>query len=214
MAMPKMRKIKYELTDEVKDHLYKIGREIVLNEVEETDQPEEIDLIEQGIVSWTRNLLKRETDELKILEKFYKKIQPVYDFYYQFTKCKKGCGNCCKIHVSTSPIEIAFIEKKTNINHRERFRDSIQWHEYVPDQKECPFLKDNCCSIYDSRPYACRNYLIFPDEAPCPTSLGKDIKIPLFESPNISFAFHLISQRYNKRNNLPDLIIDFKKYFR
>ncbi len=83
--------------------------------------------------------------------------------------CKKGCGYCCCVSVSTFPFEVFAI-----VDHVERTWSTIaKWKlrcrirayrkKKVRLQKGeqhpwCPFLIDNCCSIHVVRPTICRTH--------------------------------------------------------
>lgn len=90
-----------------------------------------------------------------VVEKIYSAV----DFYFKKAiapdaVCKKGCSWCCRVPVDVSAIEVQYIHDKTgiNCNELEKGRD---WSR-EPDKTKCPFLKDDCCSIYDARPFNCR----------------------------------------------------------
>ena len=79
--------------------------------------------------------------------------------------CKKGCSHCCYIWVSATAPEILFaskVIKKMGIKTIEKVRqahDSTKEFDFETRHEHphaCPLLKDNICSIYDSRPSACR----------------------------------------------------------
>ncbi len=117
MERPKSRKKKFSYIPEVKQFLIKTNHsEFINSDEEEVDQPDEIDNLEQSIIVYTNNLLKRESDELVILKSFYKKIEPYYNYIQKFTKCKKGCSCCCYIHVDITQLDVAFINKKYKLN--------------------------------------------------------------------------------------------------
>jgi Fe-S-cluster containining protein len=74
-----------------------------------------------------------------------------------------ACANCCK---TTSPIfyerDIDRLAKALNlrpVQFIERFLRIDEDKDYVLKQSPCPFLDgDNYCSVYTSRPTACREY--------------------------------------------------------
>lgn len=94
--------------------------------------------------------------------------------------CSKGCSACCHIAVLVSPPEAAVIGSEIGV------QAAFIARGWRPDQGDamadrhygvpCPFLKDNACSIYASRPLACRTQYnvdadallctVAPDEAP------------------------------------------------
>lgn len=85
------------------------------------------------------------------------------------TACKEGCHYCCHMAVTITGYEAAIIGKAigrqpTPVNFNvedivERGVSDVQ--EELRDKymgRDCPFLKDSKCSIYEVRPLACRAY--------------------------------------------------------
>ncbi len=79
--------------------------------------------------------------------------------------CKKGCGHCCRVSVSSFPFEIfAIVDhvrgtwsgwERWKLRRRiRRYRDAFgqSTHPW------CPFLKEGACSIYAVRPTICRTH--------------------------------------------------------
>ena len=89
-------------------------RSCCLNAYEECDQSEEIDNIEQSIIVYMKNLLKRESDELKVLKSSYKRIQPYYEFVSKFMVCKKDTGIVAIIHIDITQLDMVKNPEKDN----------------------------------------------------------------------------------------------------
>ena len=79
--------------------------------------------------------------------------------------CKKGCAHCCYVWVSATAPEILFVSKivkRMGAATIERVRDAHErTKEFDFDTRyqhpgACPLLEDDLCSIYQSRPTACR----------------------------------------------------------
>jgi uncharacterized protein len=85
-----------------------------------------------------------------------------HDIVFENTDCL-ACANCCK---TTSPIfyqhDIERAAKALKIKPGEFIQQYLFMDEegdFVLKKAPCPFLDaDNYCSIYDSRPTACREY--------------------------------------------------------
>lgn len=95
--------------------------------------------------------------------------------------CDKGCSHCCFIQVGASPREIDLIvshmeKKNIGLNNESMIR--LHEQSLIKDEKEymmsmyrrCVFLNDeNRCSIYEVRPFACRNYFVYSEPEKCNT---------------------------------------------
>lgn len=95
----------------------------------------------------------------KLLDKI---IHPIHHEVFQCTDCLK-CANCC---ITTGPLftdkDISRIAKYLRIKPSEfvdRYLRIDEDNDYVLKSVPCTFLgEDNCCSIYEVRPKACREY--------------------------------------------------------
>jgi Fe-S-cluster containining protein len=79
--------------------------------------------------------------------------------------CRSGCSHCCNIAVVITSAEASVIGKEIGIAPIEAkkpkggARKLRSYEKKVVERNfgvPCPFLKDDSCSIYDSRPIACR----------------------------------------------------------
>lgn len=100
----------------------------------------------------------RKKDARKVDDAFHS----VHDEVFESVDCLT-CANCCK---TTSPIfyenDIDRIAKSLRLKPGEfieRYLRIDEDKDYVLKSSPCPFLSDdNYCSIYESRPKACREY--------------------------------------------------------
>lgn len=71
--------------------------------------------------------------------------------------CHKGCGLCCHSHIELNPIFAFYIYE-----HLKQTRNKQQWEDIsrkmASDERCCPLLVDDVCSIYPSRPPVCRGW--------------------------------------------------------
>lgn len=78
--------------------------------------------------------------------------------------CKKGCTICCRLEVQVLPQESFRIARTLRDNPKPEslvaaLSAHIETHRGVTDTRQrqfCPFLVEGACSIYESRPMACR----------------------------------------------------------
>ncbi|ANO35471.1 hypothetical protein A6E01_19860 (plasmid) [Vibrio breoganii] len=64
--------------------------------------------------------------------------------------CVRGCAQCCTVAVDVSYLEAMYIADSTGVE--------LRLDKTVSKTGGCPFLVDNCCSIYEYRPIACRMF--------------------------------------------------------
>jgi Fe-S-cluster containining protein len=94
------------------------------------------------------------------ISKIYALVDELGTAAKDFVACKNGCAACCHMNVTISPIEAKHIETATGKApaplSQSRTHDLAEF-----SGKPCPFLKDSSCSIYNVRPFACRNHVSF-----------------------------------------------------
>lgn len=86
----------------------------------------------------------------------------LHDIAFSYIDCL-DCGNCCK---SISPLltdrdiqRMAVSLRMKPSEFTDRYLHLDEEGDYVFRFTPCPFLgKDNCCSVYENRPRACREY--------------------------------------------------------
>jgi Fe-S-cluster containining protein len=86
------------------------------------------------------------------LQTLYDFMDELNEFISKYTPCQKGCDPCCHIRVDISSLEAQYIQLKTGIPCRDKPISAVKVNT------PCPFLKDHCCSIYQYRPYVCRQH--------------------------------------------------------
>lgn len=84
----------------------------------------------------------------------YEFMDELYAFVSKFTPCKKGCNFCCYYPVSISELEIDYIESTSHFKRLKMPKPESNFHG-----KPCPFLNDGACSIYQIRPFVCRQHV-------------------------------------------------------
>jgi Fe-S-cluster containining protein len=85
--------------------------------------------------------------------------------------CAKGCAFCCHVSVTASVPEIFLVASRIREFPKDQYEDLLnrvraadQRTRYMSSQQRannkipCAMLKDNLCSVYESRPAACRGF--------------------------------------------------------
>ena len=93
----------------------------------------------------------------KYLNQLDKKLENYFDKLSTYIKCKKGCSDCCqKGDYPLSEIEMQLIlEGYLALNNETKIKVQQNIKE-IKKGETCPFLLNNECSIYSSRPIICR----------------------------------------------------------
>ena len=80
--------------------------------------------------------------------------------------CKKGCAHCCRVWVSATIPEVLFIAKSLRRRNEVALADRVSSthritgaYDFISRQRlhqQCPLLSEDLCSVYETRPVACR----------------------------------------------------------
>lgn len=129
-------------------------------------------------------VLKSKHSAIKKLEMLYAEMDVVYGALSNIVICKRGCSHCCKYSVNLSELEVEFIKKKGKINKK----------KLIAGTDNCPFLKDNKCSIYAYRPYMCRAYVSVTDSPDwCKTDVAFSYEFDLLRFSEFDKAYLYIT---------------------
>ncbi len=133
-------------------------------------------------------LLKKSPPQFQnigILEKIY----PLYEKAMAETKvvCREKCADCCTCNVVVTSLETAFIlhsmDTESLADLKQRLEEKFPVKRYIPkmttnqfaayclsgqeipdeennpDWGKCPFLEEDCCTLYLLRPFGCRSMM-------------------------------------------------------
>ena len=132
---------------------------------------------------------KSNNDPIKILRKLYAFMDDINAFVQNYTPCKKGCSNCCRIPISVTELDVYFIERSLRIR-----RNEINLA--ILPETPCPFLLSNSCSIYMYRPFVCRRNVTFDNSSKwCHAKMGKNAAMPSLQFDRIERAYHHLANR-------------------
>ena len=95
--------------------------------------------------------------------------------------CRKGCNHCCHVSVLITAQEAALIGKRIGVKPKPHKGVTQRGDIKASYANPCPFLKENACSIYASRPLACRQqYNLDTDALLCELVGDEGTKVPYF----------------------------------
>ena len=123
-------------------------------------RPEDLKLLAQKSEASTKKLVARLKKSKP--SRLDDEMQELHGEVFEEIDCLK-CANCCK---TTSPIfynkdieRAAKYLKMKSSDFIDKYLHIDEDKDYVLNSAPCPFLgADNYCSIYESRPTACREY--------------------------------------------------------
>lgn len=83
-------------------------------------------------------------------------FEKVYSKNIDQMQCKQGCSKCCQTDISIFEVEAQRVRDWFNsLDHEKRNSLRQIWHIEV-DKKNCVFLVNDSCTIYEARPLICR----------------------------------------------------------
>lgn len=148
------------------------------------------------------------------------RIIPILEVASQFSDavtpyvaCKRGCNHCCHIQVAITRTEAQLLGSRIGVQPSAMKTPRLRPQDSYSYQTPCTFLENGECSIYDSRPLACRKHASFEaNEEPCRLTdqagnhLNAKIAIPNF--PGIVDAFNVVMKLVGKTD-----YADIRDYF-
>ncbi|WP_324172244.1 YkgJ family cysteine cluster protein [Sulfurimonas sp.] len=100
-------------------------------------------------------------DNINLLQEIYQYIDKIVSTQDKVISCSKGCSRCCKMDIQITELEANYISKMTKIQYTNNNKISNK------HTNNCPFLKNDLCSIYEYRPLYCRYHVIYSNPDNC-----------------------------------------------
>jgi len=131
------------------------------------------------------------------LRKIYALVDELGDAAKDFVACKDGCAACCHMNVTISAIEAKQIQAVTGA--RSIVLSSSRTHHPAEfSGQPCPFLSNSRCSIYESRPFACRKHVSFDTTSYwCQAERSHEKDLPMIRFDGAEEAFFDVTGRTN-----------------
>lgn len=140
------------------------------------------------------------------LRKIYAISDKVTSIFAENAVCREGCSFCCKNGVAITELEARYIQTSIGVDIDKGSSVTLrQDSEGTP----CGFLTNlRGCSIYASRPFACRTVLTFDDPRYCAEPNMGHVFFMSKDEKLIDVIFHLIVKL-----NGNGLIRDIRDFF-
>jgi len=145
-------------TEIVETSVHQTLKELSLNPDDWEDLKNQFSVV-KGMAQHVRNV--SDAEGLHVLQVFRDKIVNIVKDY---SCCSKGCSWCCNMAVGITSLDADNIYKATGIEPKEVELDVGNLSETRDEQVTrymkvpCPFLSKGECTIYESRPSACRTH--------------------------------------------------------
>lgn len=191
-----------------------------------------IESIKEGIWHYVNQYIKakQSNDSSSVAYSFHCLIDDLIKEYsekdpaWKKVPCRMGCNHCCKMSVCITSEEADLLidhakEKKIQINKnillvQSRF-DTKSWVDLKGKYKDCIFLKNGKCQVYEYRPSACRSHYQIGDPQFCDIQKHQGMKVPVWRPliiQVIACAITIAGQAdYMPRNLLRSLGLAFKE---
>jgi Putative zinc- or iron-chelating domain len=112
--------------------------------------------------------------------------------------CRKGCTHCCHTSVLIPAQEAALIGKRIGVKPAKVTGITGRHDIKAGYDNPCPFLKDGACSIYASRPLACRQQYNMDADALLCELIGGPSNVPYLDMIDYQTALAMITAHHRE----------------
>ena len=175
-----------------------IGSTVIYDQTEIITAVKNLNSFMETRISSTSTRLTQ-SEALRKLKRLYEKFGNALKPISGVVSCKAGCSQCCHLLVLTSQLEAEMMKDYISAYYSPmklaEFKEKIREHKdllssltvfsngrfseestqaYLSSKLPCAFLNENdCCSIYEARPFICRKYLVFDNPEICANPFNK-----------------------------------------
>ena len=122
-----------------------------------------------------------------------------------YAACKVGCSHCCRLSIPILEHEAKKLEEAsgramTRLVHRSLEEVALAGLQFVG--KPCPFLVDDRCSVYESRPLVCRvHHSLNEDDSACAenVSLNPIREVIMYDPDALEVPYLYLNSRLRAR---------------
>ncbi|WP_395066240.1 YkgJ family cysteine cluster protein [Paraburkholderia silvatlantica] len=133
-----------------------------------------------------------------MIEALWKAVDEVGAVAAPRAACRKGCSHCCHTSVLLPAQEAALIGKRIGVKPEPHKGITQRGDIEAGYHNPCPFLREGECSIYESRPLACRQqYNMDIDALLCDLSGGPS-KVPYLNMLDYQQALVLVTAGWRR----------------
>lgn len=97
-------------------------------------------------------------------------LKKIFQYQSEYIECKRGCSLCCKQgDYPLSSIEFDYLMSGFNLldeDIKNLIRQNIEELKKCDKNSYiCPFLINDCCSVYNYRPFVCRAFGVLTEDS-------------------------------------------------
>lgn len=155
-----------------------------------------------------------EKQPVAVIKRIYRFVDKLMeDNVYEFSACAKGCAHCCKVPVSVTNFEAAYIEWETRKTQKSPMKIPYGPYEKRVDVDYCPLLDQETatCTAYHARPLNCRSFASMDHWKECEDS-GNSHQIHTWQSSEMIKIIRRFLNNITK-DGFDDSVPDIRDWF-